>query len=260
METPRQPTVRVNGVDDTLRARLMNLPLTLLPPGQGDAADLTVGTTLVPDRERGKVLDLGGGHAHEEGWTLGFPELAPDQPDRIARASRVSIPGAPVLGALALIKPLTAGKLLSAPGCLSCSVTGADPTANAEEAVRAHSGLAEMPRFTHSAGPAGSARVEFTIGRNRLSSLATVETVRDALTAYYANVRLVEVAEAAGEGAGARDPDVILLSVTPEEGGGVSLSAALDENRTGAVVRVVTLMLGLETADESPDIEAQDDY
>jgi N-acetyl-gamma-glutamyl-phosphate reductase len=53
-----------------------------------------------------KVLDASTAHRVAPDWTYGFPELAPDQADKIRSARKVSNPGCYPTGAVALIRPL----------------------------------------------------------------------------------------------------------------------------------------------------------
>jgi N-acetyl-gamma-glutamyl-phosphate reductase len=53
-----------------------------------------------------KVLDASTAHRVAPGWTYGFPELAPDQADKIRTSRKVSNPGCYPTGAVALIRPL----------------------------------------------------------------------------------------------------------------------------------------------------------
>ena len=53
-----------------------------------------------------KVLDASTAFRVAPDWTYGFPELAPDQADRIRSARKVSNPGCYPTGAVALLRPL----------------------------------------------------------------------------------------------------------------------------------------------------------
>jgi N-acetyl-gamma-glutamyl-phosphate reductase len=53
-----------------------------------------------------KVLDASTAHRVAPDWVYGFPELAPDQADKIRSAPKVSNPGCYPTGAIALIRPL----------------------------------------------------------------------------------------------------------------------------------------------------------
>src|SRR5436309_7677056 len=61
-----------------------------------------------------KVLDASTAFRVAPDWTYGFPELAPDQADKIRTARKVSNPGCYPTGAVALLRPLVDAGLLPA--------------------------------------------------------------------------------------------------------------------------------------------------
>ena len=61
-----------------------------------------------------KVLDASTAFRVAGDWTYGFPELAPDQADKIRTARKVSNPGCYPTGAVALLRPLVDAGLLPA--------------------------------------------------------------------------------------------------------------------------------------------------
>jgi len=61
-----------------------------------------------------KVLDASTAFRVASDWTYGFPELAPDQADKIRAARKVSNPGCYPTGAIALMRPLVDAGLLPA--------------------------------------------------------------------------------------------------------------------------------------------------
>src|SRR3954453_12680838 len=61
-----------------------------------------------------KVLDASTAHRVAPDWVYGFPELAPDQADKIRAAKKVSNPGCYPTGAVALIRPLVDSGLVPA--------------------------------------------------------------------------------------------------------------------------------------------------
>ena len=61
-----------------------------------------------------KVLDASTAHRVAPGWTYGFPELTPEQADKIRAAQKVSNPGCYPTGAVALIRPLVDAGLMPA--------------------------------------------------------------------------------------------------------------------------------------------------
>jgi len=61
-----------------------------------------------------KVLDASTAFRVAGDWTYGFPELSPDQPDKIRAARKVSNPGCYPTGAVALLRPLVDAGLVPA--------------------------------------------------------------------------------------------------------------------------------------------------
>jgi N-acetyl-gamma-glutamyl-phosphate reductase len=61
-----------------------------------------------------KVLDASTAFRVAADWTYGFPELAPDQADKIRAARKVSNPGCYPTGAVALLRPLVDAGLVPA--------------------------------------------------------------------------------------------------------------------------------------------------
>ncbi len=61
-----------------------------------------------------RVLDASTAFRVASDWTYGFPELTPDQADKIRTARKVSNPGCYPTGAIALLRPLVDAGLLPA--------------------------------------------------------------------------------------------------------------------------------------------------
>jgi N-acetyl-gamma-glutamyl-phosphate reductase len=61
-----------------------------------------------------RILDASSAHRVADGWTFGWPEMAPGQADAIARAQKVSNPGCYPTGGIALIRPLVDAGLMPA--------------------------------------------------------------------------------------------------------------------------------------------------
>jgi N-acetyl-gamma-glutamyl-phosphate reductase len=53
-----------------------------------------------------RLLDASTAHRVDPEWTYGFPEMAPEQPDRIAASGKVTNPGCYPTGAIGLLRPL----------------------------------------------------------------------------------------------------------------------------------------------------------
>ncbi len=75
------------------------------------------------DNDRTRVIDASTAHRVADGWTYGFPELEPDQAERIAAARFVANPGCYPTGFLALVRPLVRAGLLPADALLSVNAT-----------------------------------------------------------------------------------------------------------------------------------------
>jgi N-acetyl-gamma-glutamyl-phosphate reductase len=59
-----------------------------------------------------KLLDASTAHRVDPEWTYGFPEMAPDQPDKIAMSRKVTNPGCYPTGAIGLLRPLVQAGLV----------------------------------------------------------------------------------------------------------------------------------------------------
>jgi N-acetyl-gamma-glutamyl-phosphate reductase len=79
-----------------------------------DAAKETVALIDSMGAAAPKVLDASTAFRVASDWTYGFPELAPDQADKIRAAKKVSNPGCYPTGAIALMRPLVDAGLLPA--------------------------------------------------------------------------------------------------------------------------------------------------
>jgi N-acetyl-gamma-glutamyl-phosphate reductase len=79
-----------------------------------DAAKETVALIDSMGAAAPKVLDASTAFRVAADWTYGFPELAPDQADKIRAARKVSNPGCYPTGAIALLRPLVDADVLPA--------------------------------------------------------------------------------------------------------------------------------------------------
>jgi N-acetyl-gamma-glutamyl-phosphate reductase len=77
-----------------------------------DAAKQTVAVIDSMGAAAPKVLDASTAFRVAPDWVYGFPELAPDQADKIRTARKVSNPGCYPTGAIALLRPLVDGGLV----------------------------------------------------------------------------------------------------------------------------------------------------
>ncbi len=271
MPTSAFPRVRIGGPGHSIRERLANLPVQIV--GEADPADLAVllgGAGEAETVHAAKALDAAGDQIGNPGWTLGLPALTSTQPDAIARASRVTVPGAFVVGAVVLLRPLMEAGVFPAAGDLVVSVAGEKPDDAAGAAVMRHALLPAPPRFEAVAQPAEQTVVQVTVGVDGKTPSLTVGRAHDIFASHYKYATHVRVlppeasrsssAPGVGTDAGS-DADNITLRIRSGDTAaeGVSLTAWLDRDRTSAILQVVTLMLGLETADESPLLEESRD-
>ena len=60
-----------------------------------------------------RLLDASTAHRVDPEWTYGFPEMAPDQADRIAASAKVTNPGCYPTGAIGLLRPLIQAGLVA---------------------------------------------------------------------------------------------------------------------------------------------------
>ncbi len=79
-----------------------------------DAAKETVALIDSMGAAAPKILDASTAFRVASDWAYGFPELAPDQADKIRAARKVSNPGCYPTGAIALLRPLVDAGLLPA--------------------------------------------------------------------------------------------------------------------------------------------------
>ena len=77
-----------------------------------DAAKETVALIDTMGSDAPKVLDASTAFRVAPDWTYGFPELAPDQADKIRHARKVANPGCYPTGGIALLRPLVDAGLL----------------------------------------------------------------------------------------------------------------------------------------------------
>lgn len=89
----------------------VNLVILCLPD---DAAKETVALIDTMGNSAPKVLDASTAYRVAPDWAYGFPELAPDQADKIRMAPKVSNPGCYPTGAIALLRPIVDAGLLPA--------------------------------------------------------------------------------------------------------------------------------------------------
>jgi N-acetyl-gamma-glutamyl-phosphate reductase len=172
-----------------------------------------------------KVIDASTAHRTAEGWTYGFPEMAPGQRAAVAASKRVSNPGCYPTGFIALARPLVAEGLLPADWPVTVNAVsgysggGRSMIAEFEDAaaanfshdayrgyalslghkhvgeMQAHAGLAHPPLFAPAVGRyAQGMIVELPLQLSLIPGRPSLEDIHGALSRAYAGERFVEVA------------------------------------------------------------------
>jgi N-acetyl-gamma-glutamyl-phosphate reductase len=95
--------------DDAERSRLLNSVDLAVLCLHDDLARLAVAMIENPHT---RVLDASTAHRTAPGWVYGFPELEPEQAERIRTSSRVANPGCYAQNAIALLRPLVDAGLM----------------------------------------------------------------------------------------------------------------------------------------------------
>ena len=232
-----------------------------------------------------KVLDASTAFRVAPDWTYGFPELAPDQADKIRTSRKVSNPGCYPTGAIALVRPLVEAGILAKDHPLTVNaVSGysgggramieahAAGTAPSFELyglglehkhvpeLQRYGGLTRRPIFVPSVGNYRRGMlISVPLHLDTLAVKASPRDIEAVLARYYAGAKLVRVVPFTGDAAlkGGRleaealnGTDSLELRVfANERHGQVVLVARLDnlgKGASGAAVQNIALMLGVE--------------
>jgi len=234
-----------------------------------------------------RVIDASSAHRTDAAWVYGFPEMSPQQSERIARARRVSNPGCYPTGAVALLRPLVEAGCLRADAPLSIHAisgysgrgregiqahegTGAHEVPSFQlyglslqhkhvPEIRLHAGLQDRPFFVPSYGSFRQG-IALTIPLHAATLRRSMTTLalRDLLAQRYRDHHHVQVLDAAQTDAMTRlDPqalngsnDLQLAVFGNDTHGQILLSAVYDnlgKGASGAAVQNLALMLGLST-------------
>ncbi|WP_420469901.1 N-acetyl-gamma-glutamyl-phosphate reductase [Brevundimonas sp. FT23042] len=235
------------------------------------------------ENPRVRVIDASTAYRVDPDWTYGFAEMAPDQREKIANATRVSNPGCYPTGFIALVRPLVSAGII--PAGLPVTVNAvsgysgggkamiAEFESGAAEAYRAygltlkhkhvpemtlHTGLERKVLFAPAVGSYRQGMlVEVPLHLSVLPGSPSVEVVHGALVEAYAGQRFVEVASLEETEAmtgidpeGLNGTNRLKLHVFGDRGGEqVRLVALLDnlgKGASGAAVQNLNLMLGLD--------------
>ena len=242
-----------------------------------------------------RLIDASTAHRVADGWTYGFPEMAPGHREAIASAKRVANPGCYPTGAIALIRPLVAAGTLPPHYPVSVNAvsgyTGGgksliarmeDPSA--DKAIQsaffvygltlAHKHVPEMtvhglldraPIFAPSVGRFRQGMVvQVPLHLADLSGSPSVASLRDSLVSWYADSHFVSVAseEETAARAALLDPEELndtnrlrLFVFGNEDRGQAVLAAQLDNLGKGASGAAVQNMNLMLGIDEKAGLE-----
>ncbi len=229
-----------------------------------------------------RVIDASSAHRTTPGWTYGFPEMAAEQAQRVATASRVTNPGCYPTGAISLLRPLVQAGLLpadypvsihavsgysgggraaveayegpDASNALPFQVYGLGLVHKHTPEIQQHAGLTQRPMFVPAYGAYRQGIVLTVPLELRLLAPGTdASTLHACLARHYAGAEHVEVMPLAAASALSHlDPQALngtndmRLAVFANAHGQVLLSAVFDnlgKGASGAAVQNLGLML-----------------
>ena len=275
VELPPQERKNPAAKADILRS--VDLAILCLPNA---AAEESVALIATLGNAAPRVLDASTAHRVAPGWVYGFPELTPEQGDKIRGAQRVANPGCYATGAVALLRPLVDAGLIPADIPLSINAvsgySGGGKTMIADfEAGRAphfelyalelehkhvpeimaYGGLTRRPIFVPSVGNfAQGMLVSIPLFLDELPEKPEAEELRAAQAAHYAEAANIRVLRPDGETTlepeslnGSNDLELRVFA-NPARRQAV-LVAKLDnlgKGASGAAVQNLRLMLGLD--------------
>ena len=230
-----------------------------------------------------RILDASTAHRVAPGWTYGFPELEPEQAERIAAARRVANPGCYPTGAIALIRPLVDAGLIPPDYPITInavsgysgggrSLIAAFESGDAPSfelyglslehkhlpETQAYAKLARRPIFVPSVGNFRQGMlVSVPLHLDTLPGKPSARDLEAVLAGRYAGCALEQVVPTGGAGKPAttlepealNDTDLLELYVFANEAHGHALLVArldnLGKGASGAAVQNAKLMLGL---------------
>jgi N-acetyl-gamma-glutamyl-phosphate reductase len=247
-----------------------------------DAAREAAALAGVLGNDTPKLLDASTAHRVDPEWTYGFPEMAPDQPDKIAVAGKVSNPGCYPTGAIGLLRPLVEAGLVPADYPITISAVSGY-SGGGRSMIEAHDrdggpafelyalGLEHkhVPEIEHFAGLSRRPIFVPSVGHFRQGMLVSVPLylddlpgrptgadLREALRAFYEGSEYVKVA--VGNGQSVLEPEALndtnrleLYVWANEARCHAVLMARLDnlgKGASGAAVQNLQLMLDLGLA------------
>ena len=224
-----------------------------------------------------RIIDASTAHRIAPGWTYGMPEL-PGQREAIAGATRVANVGCYATGSIALIRPLRDAGIL--PPEYAATLTGVSGYTGGGKALiaeydagtapahflyalgQSHKHVPEIMRYaTLTVQPAFQPAVgnfaqgmvvQLHLHRAGVNGDATRDTLEEAMRAFYAEARFVEVTPAPDR----LDPQAVngsnrmLISVHGDDTAGIwTLTATLDnlgKGASGTAVQNLNLMIGAD--------------
>jgi N-acetyl-gamma-glutamyl-phosphate reductase len=244
------------------------------------AAKESVAMALGLGNQAPKLLDASTAHRCDPNWAYGFPELTPDQPDRIARSPRVANPGCYPTGAIALLRPLVDAGLLDPAHPVSVNAVsgysgGGKAMIEAHEAtggpafelyalglehkhipeLQTYARLTRRPIFVPSVAHTRQGMlVSVPLHLDTLPGRPTLADLHATLADRYAGSALIWVPATAGTGSleptALNGTDLMELRVFGHEAAGHALLVArldnLGKGASGAAVQNIRLMLGLD--------------
>ncbi len=227
-----------------------------------------------------RIIDASSAHRVADGWTYGFPELAPGQGERIAMSRFVSNPGCYPTAFLALMAPLVRAGLVPTDWPLTYNATsgysggGKSMIAEFEQGgtdtafriyalglshkhlpeMRDHAGLTHPPIFAPAVARLNRGMLgEIPLPLKQLPGAPSLAQIEDTLAAAYRDSTLVSVASgdpAAVEIEENAGTDRMTLRVCGNaDSGHVRLIATLDnlgKGAGGAAVQNLNIMAGLD--------------
>jgi N-acetyl-gamma-glutamyl-phosphate reductase len=276
--TLRSPPREARKDPEARRAVMREVDLVVLClPDAGARESVALADSLGDAAPR--IVDASTAHRTAPDWVYGFPELAPGQPERIAAARRVSVPGCYATGAIALLRPLVDARLLPADHPVTINAvsgySGGGKAMIADHEMRGgpayelyalalehkhvpeiqlHSRLERRPIFSPSVGHYRQGMlVSVPLHLDTLPGSRMAVDLHDALARRYAGKPQVRVAPPTADGKlepeALNDTDVLEIRVFANEARGhailVSRLDNLGKGASGAAVQCIGLMLGL---------------
>jgi N-acetyl-gamma-glutamyl-phosphate reductase len=247
-----------------------------------DAAREAVALAEALGSDAPKLLDASTAHRVDLGWTYGFPEMAPDQPGKIATSRNVANPGCYPTGAIGLLRPLVRAGLVPSDYPITISAVSGY-SGGGRSMIEAHdraggpafelyalglehkhvpeierfAGLSRRPIFIPSVGHFRQGMlVSVPLYLDDLPGRPTGADLREVLRAFYEGSEYVTVA--AGTGADKLEPEALngtnrldLYVCANDACRQAVLVAQLDnlgKGASGAAVQNLRLMLDLDPA------------